>query len=76
MLHEEAGSNEKRFQGDMKRDCDKEGKLHPKRRIRDPVTRKKRGMNFEDFVRCVFPVESLGNGTCHSPEAQTATGNR
>jgi hypothetical protein len=56
VLHEEAGSNEKRFQGGLKRDCDKAGRLHPKRMFRDPVSRKKRGMCFEDFVRWVYPA--------------------
>lgn len=45
VLHEEAGSNAKRFQGGLMRDCDVDGKLHPSRR-----TGEGRGMRLADFL--------------------------
>ena len=45
MLYEEAGSNAKTFQGGLKRDCDEQGRLHPKRRAANG-----RGMRLADFV--------------------------
>jgi len=51
VLRQEAGSSDLAFDnGGLKRDCDKDGNLLPSREIVDPVTGKKRGMRFDDFV--------------------------
>jgi len=51
VLHREAGSSDLVFDnGGLKRDCDTDGNRLPSREIVDPVTGKKRGMRFDDFV--------------------------
>ena len=51
VLHEEAGSSKVTFEnGNLMRDCDKDGRLLPSREIVDPVTGQKRGMRLDDFV--------------------------
>ena len=45
MMHEEAGSNNRRFQGGLMRDCDQHGVLLPSRR-----TAQGRGMRLTDFL--------------------------
>ena len=46
VMHEEAGSNIRRFQGGLMRDCDEHGVLLPSRR-----TAEGQGMRLADFVR-------------------------
>ena len=47
VLHEEAGSNDKKFQGGLKRDCDAQGQLLPSRRSKETG----RGMTLAEFVK-------------------------
>ena len=51
VLYKKAGSSDKSFQGNLKRDCDHAGIVHKDRLIRDGQTGEERGMLLEDFVR-------------------------